>query len=262
MIGIPLLLVIVIVAFYLISSIKILAEYERGVIFRLGRLLPQAKGPGVILVFAPIDRIVRVSLRVDTIEVPPQDVVTRDNVTVKVNAVIYFRVVEPRLAVLEVSNFLYATSQLAQTTLRSVLGEVELDELLSKREELNVRLQSLLDQHTSPWGVKVTLVEVKQVDLAEQMIRALARQAEAERERRAKIIHAEGEYTAAEKLAMAAEIIQRQPAAIQLRYLQTLLEIGTEKNTTIVFPLPIDILRSLGVALDQMGQRGADGSHS
>ena len=262
MIGIPVLLLIIIVGFYLISSIKILAEYERGVIFRLGRLLPEAKGPGLILVFAPIDRIVRVSLRIDTIEVPPQDVVTRDNVTVKVNAVIYFRVVEPRLAVLEVSNFLYATSQLAQTTLRSVLGEVELDELLSKREELNIRLQALLDQHTSPWGVKVTMVEVKQVDLAEQMIRALARQAEAERERRAKIIHAEGEYTASEKLAMAAEIIQKQPAAIQLRYLQTLVEIGAEKNTTVVFPLPIDILRSLGAALDQVAPRGADGSHS
>jgi regulator of protease activity HflC (stomatin/prohibitin superfamily) len=259
-IGIPVLLIIVIVAIYLISSIKILAEYERGVIFRLGRLLDEAKGPGVILVFAPIDRIVRISLRVDTIEVPPQDVVTRDNVSVKVNAVIYFRVIEPRLAVVEVSNFLYATSQLAQTTLRSVLGEVELDELLSKREELNVRLQFLLDQHTSPWGVKVTLVEVKQVDLAEQMIRALARQAEAERERRAKIIHAEGEYTAATKLAMAAEIIQKQPAAIQLRYLQTLVDIGTEKNTTIVFPLPLDILRSLGLALDRFAPRGPDGS--
>ena len=220
-------------------------EYERGVIFRLGRVLPEPKGPGVILVFAPIDRIVRVSLRIDTLEVPPQDVVTRDNVTVKVNAVIYFRVVDPRLAVIEVSNFLYATSQLAQTTLRSVLGEVELDELLSQREKLNVRLQSILDQHTSPWGVKVTMVEVKQVDLAEQMIRAIARQAEAERERRAKIIHAEGEYTAAEKLAMAAEVIQKQPAAIQLRYLQTLVEIGAEKNTTIVFPLPLDIIASL-----------------
>ncbi len=253
MIGIPFLLIALIIAFYLISSIKILAEYERGVIFRLGRLLPKAKGPGVILVFAPIDRIVRVSLRIDTIEVPPQDVVTRDNVSVKVNAVIYFRVIEPRLAVVQVSNFLYATSQLAQTTLRSVLGEVELDELLSKREDLNIRLQFLLDQHTSPWGIKVTLVEVKQVDLAEQMIRALARQAEAERERRAKIIHAEGEYTAAEKLAMAAEIIQRQPAAIQLRYLQTLLDIGAEKNTTIVFPLPIDIMRSFGAALDRFG---------
>src|SRR6516162_9313311 len=189
----------VIFAFYLISSIKILAEYERGVIFRLGRLLPHAKGPGVILVFAPLDRMVRVSLRIDTIEVPPQDVVTRDNVTVKVNAVIYFRVVEPRLAVTEVSNFLYATSQLAQTTLRSVLGEVELDDLLSKRDELNMRLQAILDQHTSPWGVKVTLVSVKQVDIPEQMVRAIGRQAEAEREKRAKIIHADGEYTASEK---------------------------------------------------------------
>ncbi len=246
-------LVVVIIVIYLMSSIKILREYERGVIFRLGRLLPQPKGPGVILVFAPFDRIVRVSLRIDTLEVPPQDVVTRDNVTVKVNAVIYFRVLDPRLAIVEVTNYLNATSQLAQTTLRSVLGEVDLDTLLSQREMLNVRLQSILDQHTSPWGVKVTMVEVKQVDLAEQMIRVIARQAEAERERRAKIIHAEGEYTAAEKLAMAAEVIQRQPAAITLRYLQTLVEIGTEKNTTIVFPLPLDIIASLGKALDRAG---------
>ena len=252
-------IVILIIVIYLLSSIKILAEYERGVIFRLGRVLPSPKGPGLILVFAPIDRIVRVSLRVDTLEVPAQDVVTRDNVTVKVNAVIYFRVINPTLAVIEVSNFLYATSQLAQTTLRSVLGEVELDELLSQREKLNVRLQSILDQHTAPWGVKVTMVEVKQVDLAEQMIRAIARQAEAERERRAKIIHAEGEFTAADKLAQAAAIIQTQPAAIQLRYLQTLVEIGTEKNTTIVFPLPLDILSTLGRALDHYA-RGGDGS--
>lgn len=250
MAGIPLLLLIFIVGIYLLSSIKILAEYERGVIFRLGRLLPAAKGPGLILVFAPLDRIVRISLRVDTIEVPPQDVITRDNVTVKVNAVIYFRVLEPRLAVTEVSNFLYATSQLAQTTLRSVLGEVDLDDLLSKREELNVRLQAILDEHTSPWGVKVTLVSVKQVDLPEQMIRAIGRQAEAEREKRAKIIHAEGEYTAAEKLSMAAEVIQQQPVAIQLRYLQTLVEIGAEKNTTVVFPLPIDFISSLGKAFN------------
>lgn len=236
---------VIIVLIYLISSVKILAEYERGVIFRLGRVLPKPKGPGLILVFAPIDRIVRVSLRVDTLEVPAQDVVTRDNVTVKVNAVIYFRVIDPKLAIIEVSNFLYATSQLAQTTLRSVLGEVELDELLSEREKLNVRLQSILDQHTSPWGVKVTMVEVKQVDLPETMIRAIARQAEAERERRAKIIHAEGEYSASEKLGMAAEVIQKQPVAIQLRYLQTLLEIGAEKNTTIVFPLPIDFMNAL-----------------
>jgi regulator of protease activity HflC (stomatin/prohibitin superfamily) len=253
----PYIIFVVVVVIYLLSSIKILREYERGVIFRLGRLLPQPKGPGVILVFAPLDRMVRVSLRIDTLEVPAQDVITRDNVTVKVNAVLYFRVVEPRLAVVEVSNFLYATSQLAQTTLRSVLGEVELDELLSQREKLNLRLQSVLDSQTAPWGVKVTLVEVKQVDLAEQMIRAIGRQAEAERERRAKIIHAEGEYTAAEKLGMAAEVIQRQPAAIQLRYLQTLVEIGTEKNTTIVFPLPLDIITSLERALERVGQGNA-----
>ena len=250
---------VIIVVLYLLTSIKILREYERGVIFRLGRVLPQPKGPGIILVFAPIDRIVRVSLRVDTLEVPSQDVITRDNVTVKVNAVIYFRVIDPRLAILEVSNFLYATSQLAQTTLRSVLGEVDLDTLLSQREKLNVRLQSILDQHTSPWGVKVTMVEVKQVDLAESMIRVIARQAEAERERRAKVIHAEGEYMAAEKLAMAAEVIQKQPAALQLRYLQTLVEIGVEKNTTIVFPLPLDIITSLGRALDRVGTGGEAG---
>ena len=249
-----LLIFIIIVGIWLLNSIKILREYERGVIFRLGRVLSQPKGPGLIFVFAPFDRMVRVSLRIDTQEVPSQDVVTRDNVTVKVNAVIYFRVIDPRLAVVEVSNFLYATSQLAQTTLRSVLGEVELDELLSQREKLNVRLQAILDQHTSPWGVKVTMVEVKQVDLAEQMIRVISRQAEAERERRAKIIHAEGEYIASEKLAMAAQVIQQQPAAIQLRYLQTLVEIGTEKNTTIVFPLPLDIIASLGRALERTGK--------
>src|SRR3954465_5465921 len=250
-------IVVIVVVFYLVSSVKILREYERGVIFRLGRVLREPKGPGVILVFAPIDRIVRVSLRIDTLEVPGQDVVTRDNVTVKVNAVIYFRVIDPRLAVVEVTNFLYATSQLAQTTLRSVLGEVELDELLSKREMLNLRLQSILDQHTAPWGVKVTMVEVKQVDLAEQMIRAIARQAEAERERRAKIIHAEGEYTAAEKLSMAAAVIQKEPAALQLRYLQTLVEIGAEKNTTIVFPLPVDIIAGLGRTIQTIADAGA-----
>ncbi len=253
-------IILVIVLLYLFGSIKILREYERGVIFRLGRVLSRPKGPGVILVFAPIDRIVRISLRIDTLEVPSQDVVTRDNVTVKVNAVIYFRVLDPKLAVLEVSNFLYATSQLAQTTLRSVLGEVDLDTLLSQREMLNVRLQAILDQHTSPWGVKVTMVEVKQVDLAEQMIRVIARQAEAERERRAKIIHAEGEFTAAEKLSMAAEVIQKQPMALQLRYLQTLVEIGAEKNTTIVFPLPLDIIASLGRALDRVGNPPAPGA--
>ncbi|MGA3024775.1 MAG: slipin family protein [Bryobacteraceae bacterium] len=250
----PLLLIpILIVVIYLLSSIKILAEYERGVIFRLGRVLGKPKGPGIIFVFAPVDRMVRISLRIEAMEVPPQDLVTRDNVTVKVNAVVYFRVIDPSKAVLEVTNFLYATSQVSQTTLRSILGEVELDELLSQRDKVNVRLQAVLDQHTGPWGVKVTLVEVKQVDLPDQMIRAIARQAEAERERRAKIIHAEGEYMAAEKLAMAAELIQRQPAALQLRYLQTLVEIGAEKNTTVVFPLPLDILSSLGRALDRFG---------
>jgi len=247
----PLLVLVGIIAVYLISSIKILAEYERGVVFRLGRVLAQPKGPGVILVFSPIDRIVRVSLRVEAMEVPSQDVVTRDNVTVKVNAVIYFRIVDPSKAVLEVANYLYATSQLAQTTLRSVLGEVELDELLSQREKLNIKLQSALDEHTGPWGVKVSMVEVKQVDLPDQMIRAIARQAEAERERRAKIIHAEGEYAAAQNLERAAETMARQPIAIQLRYLQTLVEIGSEKNTTVVFPLPVDILSSIGRLLDK-----------
>lgn len=252
MTDIPVLLVVIVIL-YLLSSIKILAEYERGVIFRLGRVLKEPKGPGLILVFRPIDRMVRLSLRLDALDVPSQDVVTRDNVTVKVNAVVYFRVVDAVKTVIEVTNYLFATSQLAQTTLRSVLGEVELDELLGQREKLNVKLQSILDQHTGPWGVKVSLVEVKQVDLPENMIRAIARQAEAERERRAKIIHAEGEFQAAEKLAMAAEQIQKQPAAIQLRYLQTLVEIGSEKNTTVVFPLPVELIG----ALSRMGERGA-----
>jgi regulator of protease activity HflC (stomatin/prohibitin superfamily) len=245
---------LIVLAFYLISSVKILAEYERGVIFRLGRVLREPKGPGIIFVFAPLDRMVRVSLRIDALEVPPQDLVTRDNVTVKVNAVVYFRVLEPIKAVIEVTNYLYATSQLAQTTLRSILGEVELDELLSQREHINVRLQSVLDLHTGPWGVKVTMVEVKQVDLPEQMIRAIARQAEAERERRAKVIHAEGEYMAAEKLSMAAQQIQKEPVAIQLRYLQTLVEIGTEKNTTIIFPLPMDLLSSINKIANSLAQ--------
>ena len=246
----PLMLVLIVVL-YLLSSVKILAEYERGVIFRLGRVLPEPKGPGLIFVFRPIDRMVRVSLRLESLEVPPQDVVTKDNVTVKVNAVIFFRVMDPKRAVLEVTDFLRTTSLLAQTTLRSVLGEVELDELLGQREKLNLRLQGTLDQDTGPWGIKVAKVEVKQVDLPEQMIRAIARQAEAERERRAKIIHAEGEMQAAEKLAGAAELMQKQPAAIQLRYLQTLVEIGAENNTTIVFPLPIDIFTALTGYLDR-----------
>jgi regulator of protease activity HflC (stomatin/prohibitin superfamily) len=249
----------IIIVFYLISSVKILAEYERGVIFRLGRVLREPKGPGIILVFAPLDRMARTSLRIEAMEVPPQDLVTRDNVTVKVNAVVYFRVVEPIKAVIEVANYLYATSQLAQTTLRSVLGEVELDELLSQREKINIRLQAVLDQHTGPWGVKVTMVEVKQVDLPDQMIRAIARQAEAERERRAKVIHAEGEYMAAEKLAMAAEMIQKQPIAIQLRYLQTLVEIGAEKNTTVVFPVPVDMLTVLTKLADNALRKNEPG---
>ncbi len=244
---------VAIIVIYLLSSIKILREYERGVIFRLGRVLSAPKGPGLFLVFAPFDRIVRISLRIEVMDVPAQDVITRDNVTVKVNAVVYFRVIDPTKAVIEVTNYLYATSQLAQTSLRSVLGEVELDSLLSQREALNLRLQTVLDQNTDPWGIKVTMVEIKQVDLPDQMIRAIARQAEAERERRAKIIHAEGEAAAAANLEKAAEIMARQPGAIQLRYLQTLVEIGAEKNTTIVFPLPIDLLGALGQALKKLG---------
>jgi len=234
------------------QALRILREYERGVIFRLGKL-QGAKGPGIIFLIPIVDKMVRMDLRVVTIDVPKQEIMTRDNVPATVDAVVYFRVVDPTKAIIEVTNFLYATSQVSQTTLRSVLGEAELDELLSQREKLNLRLQSVLDLHTGPWGVKVTVVEVKQVDLPDQMIRAIARQAEAERERRAKVIHAEGEYMAAEKLAMAAKVIQREPAALQLRYLQTLLEIGSEKNTTIVFPLPIDIIASLGRALEKVG---------
>jgi regulator of protease activity HflC (stomatin/prohibitin superfamily) len=248
---------LLIIAVYLLLSIKILAEYERGVIFRLGRALADTKGPGLILVFRPIDRMVRISLRLETLEVPAQDVVTRDNVTVKVSAVIFFRVLDPKRAVLEVTKYLYTTSQLAQTSLRSVLGQVELDELLSERDKVNVRLQSMLDQDTEPWGIKVGKVEVKQVDLPEQMIRAIARQAEAEREKRAKIIHAEGEYMAAEKLAQAAELIQRQPVAIQLRYLQTLVEIGTERNTTVVFPLPIDLISTIIKTFEKASARSS-----
>jgi regulator of protease activity HflC (stomatin/prohibitin superfamily) len=230
---------------YLLSVINIIPEYERGVVFRLGRLLPQSKGPGIVLVFRPIDRLVRVSLRTVAMDVPPQDVITRDNVTVSVNAVVYFRVLEPRLAIVEVENYLYATSQLAQTTLRSVLGEADLDELLSAREKLNARLQDILDRHTDQWGIKVSLVEIKAVDLPQEMRRAMSRQAEAEREKRAKIIHAEGEYQAAEKLVSAANAIAAEPVALQLRYLQTLTEIGVERNTTVVFPIPINIIEAL-----------------
>jgi regulator of protease activity HflC (stomatin/prohibitin superfamily) len=236
------LLAVVVILIWIFNSLNVLREYERGVIFRLGRLLPEPKGPGLIWVFFPIDRIVRISLRTITMDVPTQDVITKDNVSVKVNAVVYFRVVDPRRAVVEVENYLYATSQLGQTTLRSVLGEVGLDDLLSQREKLNQRLQDILDQHTDPWGIKVSLVEIKGVDLPENMQRAMARQAEAEREKRAKIIHAQGEFEASKMLFDAASQISGQPVALQLRYLQTLTEIGAEKNTTIVFPLPIDLL--------------------
>src|SRR5918992_325017 len=242
----PVLVVLFIGVIYLLMSINILAEYERGVIFRLGKLLPQPKGPGVILVFAPIDRIVRVSLRTVVMDVPPQDVITRDNVSVKVNAVVYFRVIDPRRAIVEVESYIYATSQLAQTTLRSVLGQVELDELLSERERLNHQLQQILDQHTDPWGIKVSSVEVKHVDLPPDMQRAMARQAEAEREKRAKIIHADGELQASEKLRQAASVIATEPVTITLRYLQTLTEIATEKNSTIIFPLPIELINMIG----------------
>ncbi len=222
--------------------INILNEYERGVIFRLGRVLPEAKGPGFVFVFWPIDRMVKVSLRTVVLDIPPQDVITRDNVSVKVNAVVYFRALNPVRAIIEVENYVYATSQLAQTTLRSVLGEVELDELLAEREKLNHKLQEIIDRHTDPWGVKVSLVEVKHVDLPQEMQRAMAKQAEAEREKRAKIIHAEGEFQASAQLAAAAKVIRAEEGALQLRFLQTLTEVATEKNSTIVFPVPIDII--------------------
>jgi regulator of protease activity HflC (stomatin/prohibitin superfamily) len=239
---IPMLILIAIVVLYLLNSIKILREYERGVIFRLGRALTPAKGPGIILVFRPIDQMVRISLRQEVLEVPAQDVITRDNVTIKVNAVVTLYVVDPNAAAIKVSNYVYQTSQLAQTTLRTVLGEVELDELLSHRDKLNIRIQSIMDQRTEPFGVKVVSVEVKQVDLPESMQRAMAKQAEAEREKRSKIIHAEGEFAAAQRLVDAAALLATEPITITLRYLQTLTEIGVEKNTTIVFPLPVELM--------------------
>src|SRR6202161_2560246 len=241
----PILVVIAIVVLYLLNSIKILREYERGVIFRLGRALGTPKGPGIILVFRPLDQMVRISLRQEVLEVPPQDVITRDNVTLKVNAVVTLYVVNPNDAAIKVANYVYQTSQFAQTTLRSVLGEVELDTLLSHRDQLNLRIQSIIDQRTEPFGVKVVSVEVKQVDLPETMTRAMAKQAEAERERRSKIIHAEGEFNAAQKLVDAAALLATEPITLQLRYLQTLTEIGVEKNTTIVFPLPMELLSLL-----------------
>ncbi len=245
MFGLPLggFIGLILLAIFFLNWIKVLNEYERGVIFRLGKLLPHPKGPGLIFVFSPIDRMVKMNLRLVALDVPPQDVITRDNVSVKVNAVIFFRVVHPIKAVVEVENFLYATSQLAQTTLRSVLGQVEFDGLLSERERLNMQLQDILDKHTDPWGIKVTSVEVKHVDLPAEMTRALAKQAEAEREKRAKIIHADGEFEASDKLAAAAKIVGQHPMGIQLRYLQTLTEIATEKNSTVIFPLPIELMQ-------------------
>ncbi|MBI2343124.1 MAG: slipin family protein [Deltaproteobacteria bacterium] len=240
----PIGILIVMVAFYLLSCIKVLREYERGVIFRLGRALRRCKGPGIIFVFYPIDRMIRVSLRTVVLDVPPQDVITRDNVSVKVNAVTYFRVLDPNRAILQVENYLYASSQVCQTTLRSVLGEVELDELLSEREKINHRLQEIIDRQTDPWGIKVSMVEVKHVDLPVEMQRAMARQAEAERERRAKVIAAEGEFQAAARLLEAAQLMGQHPVTLQLRYLQTLVEIAGDKNSTTVFPLPIDLLRA------------------
>ena len=252
-----LVVVVVVVVLLLITlalAIRIVPEYKRAVVFRLGRVLKHEKGPGLVLILWPIDKIVKVSLRVVTWDVPPQDIITRDNVSLKVNAVVYFRVVDATKAIVEVENFRYAVEQAAQTSLRTVLGEVELDDLLSQREKLNARLQTILDEHTEAWGIKVTQVQVKQVDLPQEMQRAIAAQAEAERERRAKIIAAEGEFQAAAKLAEAAAVLNREPAAITLRYLQTLIEIGVEKNTTIVFPLPIDLLGGLGIKI------GGDGS--
>jgi len=242
----PVGIVVVMFLLWLFNSLNILREYERAVVFRLGRVLKKEKGPGLVFIFWPIDKIIKVSLRVVTWDIPPQDVITRDNVSLKVNAVVYFRVISATKAVIEVENFRYAVEQAAQTSLRSVLGEVELDDLLAQREKLNARLQTILDEHTEAWGVKVTQVQVKQVDLPQEMQRAIAAQAEAERERRAKIIAAEGEFQASAKLADAAAVLNREPVAITLRYLQTLIEIGTEKNTTIVFPLPLDLLGGLG----------------
>jgi regulator of protease activity HflC (stomatin/prohibitin superfamily) len=233
---------IIFIIFFLSAAIKILREYERGVIFRLGRVI-KTKGPGLILLIPVIDKMVRVSLRLVAMDVPSQDVITKDNVSVKVNAVIYFRVMDPNNAIIEVENFLFATSQLAQTTLRSVCGQAELDELLSERDKINNKLQSILDHHTDPWGIKVTTVEVKHIDLPQEMQRAMAKQAEAERERRAKVINSEGEYQAATRLAEAAEILSKHPEALQLRYLQTLREISYENNSTTIFPIPIDLFK-------------------
>ncbi len=254
--ALPVGIVVLVILVWLFNCLNIMREYERAVVFRLGRVLKNEKGPGLVLIFWPIDTIVKVSLRVVTWDIPPQDVITRDNVSLKVNAVVYFRVISATKAVIEVENFRYAVEQAAQTSLRSVLGEVELDDLLAQREKLNTRLQTILDEHTGVWGVKVTQVQVKQVDLPQEMQRAIAAQAEAERERRAKIIAAEGEFQASAKLSEAAAVLNREPVAITLRYLQTLIEIGTEKNTTIVFPLPLDLLGGLGKLATSAATRG------
>jgi regulator of protease activity HflC (stomatin/prohibitin superfamily) len=230
--------------FYLLNCVKVLNEYERGVVFRLGRLIPQPLGPGLVFILWPLDRLVKISLRTITLDVPPQDVITKDNVSIKVNAVLYFRVMDPNRAVVEVEDYLYATSQMAQTTLRSVLGQVEMDELLSHRDKLNQQLQGILDRQTGPWGIKVASVELKHVDLPEEMRRAMARQAEAERERRSKIIGADAEFQAADKLVQAARLMEDHPMALQMRYLQTLAEIATENNSTILFPIPIDLIKA------------------
>jgi regulator of protease activity HflC (stomatin/prohibitin superfamily) len=247
MIGLPIygIFLIVLIIFFLYNAIKILNEYERGVIFRLGRVLERPKGPGLVILIPIIDKMVRISLRTVVLDVPPQDVITKDNVTIKVNAVVYFRVIEPMKAVIDVENYLYATSQLSQTTLRSVLGQAELDDLLSQREKQNARLQEIIDTHTEPWGIKVSNVEVKNVDLPQEMQRAIARQAEAERERRAKVISAEGEFQASTRLADAADVLSRNPMALQLRYLQTLIAIAQEQNSTIIFPLPIELMKAI-----------------
>src|ERR1700738_2742375 len=250
---IPILVIFAILVLYLLNSIKILRDYERAVIFRLGRALTPPKGPGIIFVFRPLDQMVRISLRQEVLEVPPQDVITRDNVTIKGNAVVTLYVVNPTDAAIKVANYVYQTSQFAQTTLRSVLGEVELDELLSHRDKINLRLQSILDTHTAPWGVKVANVEVKQVDMPESMLRAMAKQAEAEREKRSKIIHAEGEFSAAQRLVDAAKLLATEPVSIQLRYLPTLTEIGVEKNTTVIFPVPVDFFSGLQKMMGKAG---------
>ncbi len=239
---VPVIFIFILLVMFAASAIRVLPEYERGVLFRLGRLAG-SRGPGLFFIIPGIDKLVRVSLRTVAFDVPPQDVITHDNVTVKVSAVIYFRVMEPQKAIVEVENYLYATSQLAQTTLRSVLGQVELDELLANREKINKELQEILDRHTGPWGVKVTAVEVKNIDLPQEMLRAIAKQAEAERERRAKVIHADGEFQASEKLAQAAKVLAAEPTSLQLRYLQTLTEVAAEKNSTTIFPVPIDLIK-------------------